>query len=319
MADWLATDPTDSGDSDTLIIGDLNAYAKEDPIAALQSGGYTDLVAQFGGASAYGYVFDGQLGYLDHALANDSLQPQVAGVAEWHINADEIPLFDYNDDARTADEATFEEESDSLPLYEPNEFRTSDHDPVIVGLNLINDAPVADNQSVTTDEDTSTALTLSASDAGSASLAYTVLTTPAHGTLSGTAPNLSYTPDADFNGEDSFTFKVNDGHSDSNIATVSIIVNAVNDAPVAVADSATTRKGSAVHIDVLANDTDVDGNDLTITSWTKGAQGSVRLVDGRFRYGPKEGFRGTDTFTYTISDGNGGTATGTVTVTVTKK
>ena len=58
-------------------------------------------------------MFDGQLGYLDHALANASLPPQVTGVAEWHINADEIPLFDYNDDARTADEAAFEEESDS--------------------------------------------------------------------------------------------------------------------------------------------------------------------------------------------------------------
>ena len=137
LADWLATDPTDSGDSDVLIIGDLNSYAKEDPIVALQDAGYTDLVASFGGPNAYGYVFDGQLGYLDHALANPSLQPQVADVAEWHINADEIPLFDYNDDQRTADEATFEEESDSLPLYEPNEFRTSDHDPVLIGLDLL--------------------------------------------------------------------------------------------------------------------------------------------------------------------------------------
>jgi hypothetical protein len=134
LADWLATDPTSSGDPDVLIIGDMNSYAKEDPIVALQNAGYTDMVADFGGPNAYGYVFDGQLGYLDHALANASLTPQVAEVAEWHINADEIPLFDYNDDVRTADEAAFEEESDTLPLYEPNEFRTSDHDPVIVGL-----------------------------------------------------------------------------------------------------------------------------------------------------------------------------------------
>jgi len=134
MADWLASDPTGSGDPDMLIIGDLNSYAREDPIVALQNAGYTDLVAAFGGPSAYGYVFDGQLGYLDHALANASLNPQVSGVAEWHINADEIPLFDYNDDERTGGEAAFEEESDTLPLYEPNEFRTSDHDPVIVGL-----------------------------------------------------------------------------------------------------------------------------------------------------------------------------------------
>jgi predicted extracellular nuclease len=137
MADWLATDPTGSGDRDVLIIGDLNSYAKEDPIAALQDAGYTDLVADFGGAGAYGYVFDGQLGYLDHALANPTLEPQVAGVAEWHINADEIPLFDYNDDVRDTGEASFEEESAVHPLYEANEFRTSDHDPVIIGLDLL--------------------------------------------------------------------------------------------------------------------------------------------------------------------------------------
>lgn len=142
LADWLASDPTGSGDPDNLIIGDMNSYAMEDPITTLQSAGYTNLVAAFGGNSAYGYVFDGQLGYLDHALANATLQPQVVGVADWHINADENPLFDYNDDARTADEASYEEESDVWSLYEPNEFRTSDHDPVLIGLNLDTTPPV---------------------------------------------------------------------------------------------------------------------------------------------------------------------------------
>jgi predicted extracellular nuclease len=136
LADWLATDPTGSGDPDVLIIGDLNAYAKEDPIVALQNAGYTDLVAAFGGSAAYSYVFDGQLGYLDHALANPTLTPQVTGIAEWHINADEVPLFDYNDDVRDAGETSVEEESDARPLYHADEFRTSDHDPVILGLDL---------------------------------------------------------------------------------------------------------------------------------------------------------------------------------------
>jgi len=142
LADWLASDPTGSGDPDLLIIGDLNSYAKEDPIVALQSAGYTDLVAAFGGPAAYSYVFDGQLGYLDHALANPSLTPQVTGVTEWHINADEIPLFDYNDDVRDTGEAAFEEEADVLPLYVVDAFRTSDHDPVLVGLNLDGTPPV---------------------------------------------------------------------------------------------------------------------------------------------------------------------------------
>ena len=143
LADWLASDPTDMADPDYLIIGDLNSYAMEDPIVALKNAGYTDLVNLVGGMDAYGYVFDGQLGYLDHALANPSLVPQVAGVVEWHINADEIPLFDYNDDVRDAGEYyAYEEESDVLPLYDANEFRTSDHDPVLIGLNLDATSPV---------------------------------------------------------------------------------------------------------------------------------------------------------------------------------
>ncbi|HSV86687.1 MAG TPA: ExeM/NucH family extracellular endonuclease [Levilinea sp.] len=141
LADWLATDPTGSGDSDVLILGDLNSYAMEDPIVALQNAGYSDLAMAFSGPGAYSYVFDGQLGSLDYALANPNLVAQVTGAAKWHINADEMPLFDYNDDERTTGEAAFEEESDVLPLYEPNEVRTSDHDPVIVGLDLVNLAP----------------------------------------------------------------------------------------------------------------------------------------------------------------------------------
>jgi hypothetical protein len=143
LADWLATDPTGSGDQDMLIIGDLNSYAKEDPIVALQNAGFTDLVAAFGGPTAYGYVFDGQLGYLDHGLSNATLTPQVTGTAEWHINADEIPLFDYNDDVRdTPGEATFEEESDVLPLFQADQFRSSDHDPIVIGLNLSTEVDV---------------------------------------------------------------------------------------------------------------------------------------------------------------------------------
>jgi predicted extracellular nuclease len=90
---WLATDPTGSGDADFLIIGDLNAYAREDPIATIKNAGYTNLIEQFNGADAYSYIFDGQFGYLDHALANTSLTSQVTGVGEWHINADEPECF----------------------------------------------------------------------------------------------------------------------------------------------------------------------------------------------------------------------------------
>jgi len=125
IVDFLAGDPTQSGDPDHLIIGDLNAYDHEDPIRALVEGGYTDLIRLFGGEFAYGYVFDGMVGYLDHALASESLVPQVTGAAEWHINADEPDILDYNlDFGRPA------------RFYAPDPYRSSDHDAVLVGLNL---------------------------------------------------------------------------------------------------------------------------------------------------------------------------------------
>jgi predicted extracellular nuclease len=73
LGDWLKTDPTGSGDPDVLVIGDLNSYKREAPITALEDAGFTDLIERFGGEKAYGYLFDGQLGYLDHALASASL------------------------------------------------------------------------------------------------------------------------------------------------------------------------------------------------------------------------------------------------------
>ncbi len=141
LADYLATDPTDSGDPDFLIIGDLNAYRRETPITTLIGLGYNDMIEQFVGEDAYSFVFDGQLGYLDHALATDSLKEQVTGATEWKINSDEVPLFDYNDELADAGEGVsagipFERESAALPLYAPTPARSSDHDPLVVGLDL---------------------------------------------------------------------------------------------------------------------------------------------------------------------------------------
>jgi len=136
LVDWLATDPTGSSDPDFLIIGDLNSYDKEDPIDAILAGSddlmgtaddYVDLGAFFGGEFAYSYVFDGKLGYLDYALANTSLAAQVTGVTEWHNNADEPDILDYDTSFKLPAQAA---------LYEPNAYRASDHDPVIVGLDL---------------------------------------------------------------------------------------------------------------------------------------------------------------------------------------
>ena len=136
LADYLATDPTDSNDPDFLVIGDLNSYSMERPITALKDAGYTDLLNRFEGPDSYGYLFDGQLGNLDHALASSSLNGQVAGAGGWDINADELPLLDYNDTVGDIGEASFERKSNATELYAPNAYRSSDHDPVNVGLLL---------------------------------------------------------------------------------------------------------------------------------------------------------------------------------------
>ncbi len=133
LVNWLNTDPTDSEDSDYLIIGDLNSYAMEDPISAIKSAGYTDLIKQFTpDSSAYSYVYYGQSGYLDHALSSETLTDQVSGVTEWHINADEPKVLDYN--------LEYKSDNQDVILYSAEPYRASDHDPVVIGLDL---APTA--------------------------------------------------------------------------------------------------------------------------------------------------------------------------------
>jgi predicted extracellular nuclease len=128
LVSWLATDPTGTGDPDILLIGDYNSYAREDPIAVLEGAGFTNLVRSLLGEDAYSFVFDGQWGYLDQALASGTLTGQVAGVADFHINADEPSVLDYNTDFKTANL--------QASLYAADMFRVSDHDPVLVGLEL---------------------------------------------------------------------------------------------------------------------------------------------------------------------------------------
>lgn len=127
LADWVATDPTDSGDTDYLVVGDFNAYLFEDPIATLKRAGLVNVSESSGGGADYSFVFDAQSGALDHAFASASLVPQVADALVWHINADEPIVLDYNLDSGR-DPALF----DATTPY-----RASDHDPLIIGLDLI--------------------------------------------------------------------------------------------------------------------------------------------------------------------------------------
>ena len=115
-----------ANDGDVLIVGDMNAYGMEDPIRLLNAAGYENQIERFvrPTGTPYSYVFGGESGYLDHALASTSLASQVAGVTEWHNNADEPEAIDYN------------VETSGQDPYMPNPYRASDHDPVVVSLNL---------------------------------------------------------------------------------------------------------------------------------------------------------------------------------------
>jgi predicted extracellular nuclease len=128
LVDWLATDPTASGDPDVVVLGDMNAYAMEDPITVFKDAGYVDTIDEFAGNDSYSFVFDGQSGYLDHALASPSLAAQVSGVTEWHINADEPIALDYNVEFKSANQVT--------TFYDDGPYRSSDHDPALVGFSL---------------------------------------------------------------------------------------------------------------------------------------------------------------------------------------
>lgn len=124
LKNWLATQPTGSTDTDYLLIGDFNAYAMEDPIVFFDAYGYKSLFP----TSSYSYVYDGQWGSLDHALATPSLKAQVTKAHKWHINADEATILDYNTENKTTEQVN--------SYYDSSVFRSSDHDPVIIGLRL---------------------------------------------------------------------------------------------------------------------------------------------------------------------------------------
>lgn len=175
LASWLSTDPELSATTGQLIIGDLNSYAKEDPITALAEAGFADQVARFAGAEAYSYVFDGQAGYLDHALASAGLAPFVTEVAEWHNNADEPDVLDYT--------MGFKKPAQQ-DAYAPDAYRASDHDPVLIGLDLSGNtapAPEAGSGSLDLGSLGSTGSSGSAGSAGSADS----LDTGALGSLAG--------------------------------------------------------------------------------------------------------------------------------------
>jgi VCBS repeat-containing protein len=182
---------------------------------------------------------------------------------------------------------------------------------VDVTVSPVNDAPVADNQSVTTDEDTAGEVTLSASDVEGDALSYSIVRAPKHGTLSGTGANLTYTPAEDNIGPDSFTFEASDGTTgSSDPATVSIAVKAVNDAPVANADTRSTDEDTPLVFaatQLLRNDDPGPANEssqtLTVTAVDQAVNGQVSLgTNGDITFTPATGFNEQASFEYTVCD-----------------
>jgi CSLREA domain-containing protein len=184
---------------------------------------------------------------------------------------------------------------------------------------LINTAPEADDQNVSVFEDDSVTITLGATDGEDDALTFTITQAPANGTLLnadnsaivGNQPatnQVKYTPNANYNGADSLKFKVNDGTVDSNEATVSITVDSVSDAPVAVADSYQVAQNGTLNVaapGVLFNDTNVDNDTVTAELVRDVANGTLTLnANGSFTYQPDPGFVGQDTFTYNGTDGH---------------
>jgi VCBS repeat-containing protein len=180
----------------------------------------------------------------------------------------------------------------------------------VLNVTAVNDAPVADDHSVTTDEDTTKEVTLSASDVEGDALGYTIVSATQHGTLSGTGANLTYTPEANYNGPDSFTFKANDGTADSEPATVSIAVSAVNDAPVANDDTKSTNQDTPLIFpasQLLGNDNPGPANErgqtLMITAVDQAVNGQVSLgTNGEITFTPATDFIGQASFEYTVCD-----------------
>lgn len=186
----------------------------------------------------------------------------------------------------------------------------------------VNDAPSAVDDALVVAEDaaaTSIAVLMNDSDLDEGdSLVVTGVTSPQNGTASFTAGAVYYSPNANYNGPDSFTYNLSDGRGGTASATVSITVNAVNDAPVAVGDSLVLAEDTVGAIDVTANDSDVETPAaLNVISVSTAAHGSLSLNGGMVTYTPAPGFFGPDSFSYTLSDPQGATSSATVMVTVT--
>jgi len=212
---WLASDPTGTGVGNHLIIGDLNAYDKEDPIDIIKAGAdatpgtgddFVDMIHEILGEAAYSYLFDGKIGYLDYALANTTLAEYVADVTIWHINADEADLINYD--------MSYKKDAQDA-IYAPDEYRASDHDPVIITLTF-NKPPEAEDDYYEMKQDDTLIVPADGVLVNDGDLnehdviTLDVVVDPLHGTVVvlNHDGSFTYIPDPLYFGEDSFEYLI---------------------------------------------------------------------------------------------------------------
>ncbi|MGI0012849.1 MAG: Ig-like domain-containing protein [Nitrososphaera sp.] len=189
---------------------------------------------------------------------------------------------------------------------------------VDITINPVNDVPLTEDMTVMLDEDESAEIQLINIDVDQDSITYLIVSPPEHGIVTivdGSGGILQYTPHSNYFGSDTFSFQTSDGISSSTISTVDLIINSVNDEPIAIDSMVVTDANNAIIIDVIAYDVE---DDILTTEISEQPEHGTAVVDdsGTIIYSPEPGFNGTDSFTYTVSDGSGGSDSATVTITV---
>ena len=310
---WLATDPTGTGDPDVVLLGDYNSYAKEKPIQAIEEAGFTNLIASLLGADAYSYVFDGQWGYLDHAFASTSMADQVTGVGEYHINADEPSVLDYNTNFKTA--------AQIISLYAADEFRVSDHDPVLVGLEP-NAAPtVTAGGPYAVDEGGSLQLAADGSDPNAGEeLAY-AWDLDGDGTFETTGRTTTFDASG-LDGPDTrtVTVKVTDGGSLSATATATVTVR--NVAPSVQASFTRALFGCGPNnagLTVSFTDPAAADTHKVVVSWGDGTSSTIDPATSALNLSHRYTRAGAYDASVVVTDDDGGAATATATAKVAYK
>ncbi|MEE3233614.1 MAG: Ig-like domain-containing protein, partial [Candidatus Latescibacterota bacterium] len=192
--------------------------------------------------------------------------------------------------------------SDSFTFKASDGSLTSSAGTVFVTMNAVNDAPVATAQSVSTNEDTQLSITLAGTDPEGSNLTYALASNPSKGTASLSGNTVTFTPTTNYSGSDSFTFKVSDGSLTSSAATVSITVNAVNDAPVATAQSVSVNEDTQLSITLAG--TDIEGSNLTYALASNPSKGTASLSGNTVTFTPTTNYSGSDSFTFKVSDGS---------------